>query len=172
MAGQDYAPFDFPAALCLRTHSTTDAVHVWRYECQLTIEPSLSAGGRNSGIAEIWPSPRRSFHRVSRITIRPPRGSLPGVDGSKALVSGYRAVFPDIHFTIEREVIAGDTVASHWRCRGTHRGELMGIAPTGRAVEIEGISILLLEDGRISHQTTIWDALGMMRQLGAVPATA
>ena len=95
----------------------------------------------------------------------------PGIDGSKALVSGYRTVFPDLHFTIEREVIAGDTVASHWRCRGTHRGELMGIAPTGRVVDIEGISILLLEDGRISHQTTIWDALGMMRQLGAVPAT-
>ena len=93
----------------------------------------------------------------------------PGIDGCKTLVSGYRAVFPDIHFTIESQVASGDRIVSHWRCRGTHKGELMGIAATGKTIEVEGISILHLENGRIRHQTTVWDALGLLRQIGAVP---
>lgn len=94
----------------------------------------------------------------------------PGIDGAKLLVTGYHAVFPDIHFTIERQVAAGDTVVSYWRCRGTHRGELMGIAPTGKAMEIVGISMLRLEGGKIAQQTVVWDALGLLQQLGATLA--
>jgi steroid delta-isomerase-like uncharacterized protein len=93
----------------------------------------------------------------------------PGIDGCKTLVTGYRTVFPDIHFTIEQQVAADETVVSHWRCRGTHRGDLMGVAPTGKNIEVEGISILRLQNGKIQHQTTIWDALGLMQQIGAVP---
>lgn len=95
----------------------------------------------------------------------------PGIDGCKTLVTGYRTVFPDIHFAIEQEVAAGDKVVSHWRCRGTHRAELMGIPATGKTIDVEGISILHLDHGKITHQTTIWDAFGMMRQLGALPAS-
>jgi steroid delta-isomerase-like uncharacterized protein len=93
----------------------------------------------------------------------------PGVEGAKQLVTAYRTVFPDIHFTIERQVDAGDTVVSYWRCTGTHRGELMGIAPTGRKIEIVGISMLLLEQGKIAEQRVTWDTLGMLQQLGVVP---
>ena len=74
-------------------------------------------------------------------------------------MTGYRTVFPDIHFAIEQEVAAGDKVVSHWRCRGTHRAELMGIPATGKTIDVEGISILHLDHGKITHQTTIWDAL-------------
>ena len=94
----------------------------------------------------------------------------PAIEGCKTLVTGYRTVFPDLHFTIEQQVAAGNTVVSHWRCRGTHRGDLMGVAPTGKSIEVEGISILRFENGRINHQTTIWDALGLMQQIGAVAA--
>lgn len=90
-----------------------------------------------------------------------------GIDGCKTLVTGYRTVFPDIHFAIEQQFAVGGTVVSHWRCTGTHRAEVMGIAATGKAIETEGISILHLENGKISHQTTIWDALGMKQQLSA-----
>ena len=84
-------------------------------------------------------------------------------------MTGYRTVFPDIHFTIEQEVATADAVVSHWRCRGTQRGELLGIAPTGKTVDIEGISILAFEHGKIRRQTVIWDTFGLMQQLGAVP---
>jgi len=93
----------------------------------------------------------------------------PGIDGCKTLVTGYRTVFPDLHFTVEQQVASGDNVVAHWRARGTQRSELMGIAATGKAIDIEGISIFDLENGRIRRQTVIWDALGMMQQLGAVP---
>jgi steroid delta-isomerase-like uncharacterized protein len=92
----------------------------------------------------------------------------PGIEGCKALVAGYRSVFPDIHFTIEKQFAAADTVVSHWRCRGTHRGEVMGVAPTGKTAEIEGITILELENGKICSGTTIFDALGMLQQIGGV----
>jgi len=46
----------------------------------------------------------------------------------------------------------------------------MGVAPTGKSIEVEGISILHLDNGKIRHQTTIWDALGLMQQIGAVAA--
>ena len=97
-----------------------------------------------------------------------------GTEGARTLMSAYHTVFPDIHFAIEGQVAAADTVVSHWRCTGTHRGELMGIAPTGKPVSIEGISIFHLRGGKIRHQTTIWDALGMLQQLGAasVPVTS
>ena len=67
------------------------------------------------------------------------------------------------HFAIEHQVAASETVVSCWRCRGTQRGELKGTAATGKTMEVEGISILHLENGRIRDQTTVWDALGLMR---------
>jgi steroid delta-isomerase-like uncharacterized protein len=94
-----------------------------------------------------------------------------GIEGCKTLVAGYRTVFPDINFVIKEEVVGDNRVVSHWICKGTHRAELMGIAATGKQMQVEGISILHLKDGKITHQTTIWDALGMMQQLGAVPST-
>ena len=94
----------------------------------------------------------------------------PGIDGCKTLVSGYRAVFPDLQFTIEQQVAGGNSVVSHWRCRGTHRAELMGIPATGRPIDVQGISVFDLDNGRIRRQTVIWDALGLLRQLGAVSA--
>ena len=90
-----------------------------------------------------------------------------GVEGVRTLVNAYRSVFPDIHFSVEKQVACGETVVTHWRVRGTHKGELMGLAPTGKVVEAEGISILEVANGKIRHQTTIWDILGMLQRLGA-----
>ncbi len=91
----------------------------------------------------------------------------PGVEGVRALVNAYRAVFPDIHFRVERQVASDDMVVSHWTVRGTQKGELMGLAPAGKVVEAEGISIFQVAAGKIRHQTTIWDTLGMLQRLGA-----
>src|SRR4029453_7447030 len=71
--------------------------------------------------------------------------------------------------TTEPQVAAGGPIVSQWRCRGTHKGELMGVAATGKTIEVEGISILHLENGRIRHQTTVWDPLGLLRKIGGVP---
>lgn len=91
----------------------------------------------------------------------------PGPGGMKKKVVAYRSAFPDLHFTMDEVLSAGDHVVTHWRCKGTHLGEVLGLAPTGKTIEIEGISIFRLRDGRIAEQTIVWDALGMLNQLQA-----
>ena len=83
-----------------------------------------------------------------------------------------RAAFPDLQYTVEDQIAEGDKVVTRYTASGTHRGELMGIAPTGSRVEITGISITRVEDGKIEEIWETHDALGMMRQLGVIPSPA
>ena len=94
----------------------------------------------------------------------------PGPDGMKEKVSAYRAAFPDLHFDLQQVLSVEEHVVAHWKCGGTHEGEVLGLAPTGRRIEVEGISIFRLENGKIAEQTIVWDALGMLKQLGALAA--
>jgi steroid delta-isomerase-like uncharacterized protein len=99
----------------------------------------------------------------------PGRAGTPA--GEKQVLAMYRAVFPDLRFVIEGIVAEGDQVAVRWRASGTHRGELMGIDPTGRSVSIDAVSWLRIANGQIAEHWLSWDSLGMLRQLGALPAT-
>ena len=97
-------------------------------------------------------------------------GELRGADLKEDSVIWARNAFPDIHATIEDPIIAeGDRVAYRWTFRGTHQGEIMGIALTGKEVEVTGIDIVRIAGGKIVEAWGVWDALGMMRQLGVVP---
>jgi steroid delta-isomerase-like uncharacterized protein len=87
----------------------------------------------------------------------------------KAQVEMYRRAFPDLHMTIDDAVAQDDRVVLRWTSRGTHRGELMGLAPTGTVATVTGISIDRFEDGKIAESWSNWDTLGLMRQLGAAP---
>lgn len=95
-----------------------------------------------------------------------------GLTGVKEQVSGYRAAFPDLRLTAEDIVAEGDLVVTRWTAVGTHDGELFGVAPTGRQVTVTGISMARIVDDRIVEDWTSWDALGLMQQLGALPAPA
>jgi steroid delta-isomerase-like uncharacterized protein len=95
----------------------------------------------------------------------------PGPEGMKQLLSVYHKAFPDSHWTVDEMLSSGDTVVTRWTGRGTHRGELAGLAPTGRAVQVTGIWIHRVANGRIVESWNSWDTLGMMQQVGAVPAT-
>lgn len=92
-----------------------------------------------------------------------------GREGIKQLVLMYRAAFPDIHFTAADTIAEGDRVVVRWDVRGTHRGELMDIAPTGHEVSLTAIEIFRLADGKIAEQWVLVDTLGMLQQLGAFP---
>ena len=81
-----------------------------------------------------------------------------------------RAAFPDWHSDLEELIAAGDKVVERFTASGTHEGELMGIAPTGRTVTLPGINIFRLQDGKIVERWGKLDMLGFMQQLGAVPA--
>ena len=78
------------------------------------------------------------------------------------------AGFPDLRWTIEEMVAEGEKVAERLTARGTHEGEFMGVAPTGKRVEFEGIAIFRVSEGKIVESRGMPDMLGLMRQIGAV----
>jgi steroid delta-isomerase-like uncharacterized protein len=96
-------------------------------------------------------------------------GDYTGREGAKAQIQVFRTAFPDLNMTIDDIIESGDEVAVRWTARGTHRGDLMGLAPTGVQVTTTGISIDRFEDGKVVESWSNWDTLGLMRQLGAAP---
>jgi len=93
-----------------------------------------------------------------------------GPEGVKEAARGYRGAFPDLRMSAEEVVAQGDKVAIRWTARGTHKGELFGIAPTGKEATVTGITIDRWAGGKIAESWTNWDTLGLLQQLGAVPA--
>ena len=92
-----------------------------------------------------------------------------GPEGEKKRVNLYRTAFHDLRLSIEELLAEGETVVARWSCRGVHKGELNGIAPTGKQIAITGVTICRFANGKIVEGFVNWDALGLMRQLGAVP---
>ncbi|QIN83021.1 ester cyclase [Rubrobacter tropicus] len=101
-------------------------------------------------------------------------GAIPGQpsgrEGHKYQLTLFRNAFPDLHVTTEDIFSEGDKVVSRWTARGTHQGELMGIAPTGNGVTIKGIDVLRIVEGRIVERWAQSNDLEMMQQLGVVPS--
>ena len=80
------------------------------------------------------------------------------------------AGFPDLHLTIEEMVAEGEKVAERLSARGTHEGEFMDVAPTGKRVEWQGQAIFHISEGKVLECRGMPDMLGLMQQIGAVPA--
>jgi steroid delta-isomerase-like uncharacterized protein len=91
-----------------------------------------------------------------------------GPEGEKKRATLYRTAFQDFKLTIEDLIAEGETVMARWTCRGSHRGVLNGIAPTGKQFAITGISVARFADGKMVEGWINWDALGLMQQLGVV----
>ncbi len=99
----------------------------------------------------------------------PATGELKG-EAYKKLFASMLNAFPNGRFTVSDEVAEDDKVVIRWSFTGTHKGQLMGIAPTGKPVAFTGMSITRILDGKIVEVWEEWDSLGMMQQLGLVPA--
>ena len=95
-----------------------------------------------------------------------------GPESEKKRATLYRTAFPDLRLTIEDIIAEGETVMARWFCRGTHNGDLSGIAPTGKQFNISGVSIARFTGGKMVEGWVNWDALGLMQQLGVVPELA
>ena len=101
----------------------------------------------------------------------PPLPEMPeGSTGVRRANELLRAAFPDTVHTIEDQVAEGDKVVTRLRGRATFRGEILGIPPNGQVVEIGGISIHRLADGKLVEHWAQADLLSFMQQLGAIPA--
>ena len=93
--------------------------------------------------------------------------------GHEALAAFMRAVlaaFPDCHYTIDDLFAEGDRVVLRASCRATHQGEFAGVPATGKEVTIALVSILRFENGKAVEEWQMVDSLGLMQQLGAIPA--
>jgi steroid delta-isomerase-like uncharacterized protein len=86
----------------------------------------------------------------------------------KEAVAMIHSAFPDFEAPIEDIIAEGDRVVTRTREMGTHEGEFAGVAPTGKSVEIQGINIYRIEDGRIAEMWIQVDTMGLMGQLGVV----
>jgi steroid delta-isomerase-like uncharacterized protein len=97
-----------------------------------------------------------------------PDEDIQGSEQAKQFVSMYFAAFPDINVTVEDVIGEGDRAVTRWTIRGTHQGELMGITPTNKQIQLEGITIHRIEEGKIVEEWERYDNLGMMQQLGVM----
>jgi len=93
-----------------------------------------------------------------------------GPDGFRARVSAYREVLHDFDLRIEDQIAEGDLVETRWSLRGTHAGELEGRSGTGTTVMVGGQLLSRISDGQFVEEWVHWDTLGLLRQIGAVPA--
>lgn len=91
-----------------------------------------------------------------------------GPEGLKQYKRVLRAAFPDLSVTIEDRIVGEDAVVDRYTLRGTHEGEFEGVPPTGNEIELRGINIHYLEDGRLVENVAEFDDLDLMHQLGVV----
>lgn len=91
-----------------------------------------------------------------------------GPQGVREEVAMYLRSF-DVTFTIDNQLAEGDQVTTRWSCRAIHSGEeFMGVAPTGKTIDMTGITIHRLREGKIAEGWWNWDNLGMLRQVGVI----
>lgn len=99
-------------------------------------------------------------------------GFAPDLEGFRRIGQVFREGFPDWHSQLEALIAEGDLVTERFTARGTHRGEIMGVPATGREVVLAGINIFRVQDGKLVERWGRTDDLGLLQQLGIVPAMA
>ncbi len=101
--------------------------------------------------------------------------AFPGLSADRAGVKGFfammRKAFPDLNFTVDFYMADGDKVAAYLTMSGTHKGEFMGMAGTGKKINVRVIDIVRFENGKAVEHWGVSDAMAMMEQLGAVHAS-
>lgn len=107
-----------------------------------------------------------AFVVIQGVANPPPQG----LDGVKQLIGAFRTAFPDMKFIVEDQIAEDDQVATRLTIRGTHLGDFMGIPASGKQVEVSAVSIWHVAEGKLINEWVNWDSLGMMQQLGVIPA--
>ena len=124
---------------------------VWNQGCESSIDELFSADGVAHGLGDS----EQDVH---------------GPDEIKAFVANIRGALPDTHISIDDIFVCGDRIAVRVTLKGTHTGHGLGVPPTGRKVSVQGIIIVRVVDGRIREGWNSYDQLGLLRQIGALPA--
>jgi steroid delta-isomerase-like uncharacterized protein len=122
---------------------------------------------------EIWNL--GAYDVVDEVFDRDYVGHLPlmtvhGTEEFKNVVRTYRTAYPDVQLTADDVFSQGDRVAVRWMSRGTHLGEMMGVPPSGKRIEVMGISLFRIAEGKVIEEWEGFDTYNMMRTIGAIPS--
>jgi steroid delta-isomerase-like uncharacterized protein len=104
------------------------------------------------------------------IELDPLPGQRQGREGLKEVIAMLRTAFPDIRWVTDETISAGEKVVTRFSWTRTHRGPFLGIPPTSKPVRVKGIVIDRVVFGKMANSRMLMDTLGVMQQLGAVPA--
>jgi steroid delta-isomerase-like uncharacterized protein len=96
----------------------------------------------------------------------------PGIEAMNNVITTCRAAFHGLHVTIDDIMADGDKVTARFTARGVHKGEFMGLPPTGKAITMTGIEIFRIKDGKIAELWGEANLMGLMQQLGILPVPA
>ena len=118
----------------------------------------------SEGLAEELIAPDAVFHVPGRA--EPMRGPA----GYLAIIGMMRGGFPDIQWTLEQLITEGDMLAARFTMRGTHKGDFFGVPPSGRPIQVQAMNFYRIAGGTIVEERGQPDLLGLMMQIGAVPA--
>lgn len=97
-------------------------------------------------------------------------GVEPGIDSVRAFYRAFWQAFPDVSLTLDNVIAEGDRLACTFHIEGTHGGDFLGIAPTGRPIAFDGVTLFRFVAGRCVERWSQADFLGVLQQLGALPA--
>ena len=97
-----------------------------------------------------------------------PNGQIVGIEGAKRHILAVRQTYPDLHLTIEQQIAEGDWVVTRITARGTHKGSWLSIKPTGKKIEITGVNIEKVINGRIVEHGGAANTFESLLELGAI----
>lgn len=97
------------------------------------------------------------------------RTRVEGPEGVTRQLERYYRAFPDLVFATEQTILEQDRAALYWRATGTHAGTLLNIPPTGRRVQVNGVSLLYIVNGKIARGVHLWDLASLLREIGLLP---
>lgn len=92
------------------------------------------------------------------------------IDGHRQFAAPFYGAFPDLAHTVDETLADGDRVTVRFTLRGTHQGAFAGVLATGCAVAVPAIAVLRVADGRVAEVDGVFDQMGLMQQIGALPA--
>ena len=124
---------------------------VWNQGREETVDELFAANGRGYGLGDT-------------------EATIQGPAGFKPFMRNLRGGLPDLRMKIEDIMAEGDKVTVRLTAEGTHKGGQLGVPPTGRRVRIAGLVVLRIANGQIVEGWNSWDQLGLLRQIGALPA--
>ncbi len=95
--------------------------------------------------------------------------NIVGIQGFKDYYQNYLTGFSEVTFTIVDAFGQGDKIVKHWNFKGKHTGDFFGIPATGKEVNVDGVTIVKMNNGKIAQEQDFMDNLEFMQQLGIIP---